>query len=78
MMASARAPSRRSMASSTWRCWSCATTSMSRACGECACTTTKPEGEANGRLATRSSCWEMTMLPDSSDKNAWNFPLNST
>ena len=42
MMASAREPSRCSIASSTWQCWSCATTSLSRARLEWACPPQRP------------------------------------
>jgi hypothetical protein len=56
--ASARAPSRRSMASSTCRCWSCATMSMSRACGELALhhheAVGRGEGQAGHALELRA------------------------
>ena len=78
MMASARAPSRFSMASTTMRWCSWPINKMVCASGSADCAITKAEGEANGIAEARSICRITGALPHNSVSSAWKRAFSVT
>ncbi len=75
-IASARAPSRRLIASTSAWCWYCATRRISHDSGSAACTISRALGGANGRASTCSSARPSCVLFASSRNAWWNSSLS--